>query len=300
MRASLDGALASLTDRVATVAAHVDAERAFATSLRRAAEERYAAAVTDVADAMADGALLRSEVLGRWQELVGSGQLLRGLESRVGALRDRLRRAWNGEPEPTAEVAAALEHGIEALVVAAAEVAADRTAEAWAATPGGRELLGEDRRRLDRASPDFPATVRAEIQAWQGGVLELVAEQSGSKRTTARILSFGVNGAGVALMILVFAQTGGLTGVELAVAGGTATVSQKVLEALFGDQAVRQLTARARDDLLARVERLLAGEQARFDDRLLEALPPGDVSDQLRRAEAAVTAAARRALPVRP
>src|SRR5207237_995676 len=163
---SLDGALASLTDRVATVAAHVDTERAFAASLRRAAEERYAAAVTDVGDAMADGALLRSEVLGRWQELVGSGQLLRGLESRVAAVRD-------------------------------------------------------------------------EVRAWQGGVLELVAEQSGSKRTTARILSYGVNGAGVALMILVFAQTGGLTGIEIAVAGGTATVSQKVLEALFGDQAVR-------------------------------------------------------------
>ncbi len=299
VRATLDGALASLAARVDAVVSHVEAERAFADSLRRATDERYAAAATEVGEAVADGALLRREVLGRWQELVGSGQLLKGLESRVGLLRDRLRRAWTGEPAPVEEVALALEHGIEALVAAAADTAAERTVEAWAATPGGRELMGGERRRLDRSSPDLRQVIGDEVREWQRAVLELVAEQSGSKRTTARALSFGVNGAGVALMILVFAQTGGLTGIELAVAGGTATVSQKVLEALFGDQAVRQLTARARDDLLARVGRVLAAERARFDDVLASVAPAGDVPGELRRAAAAVATAAPQALPGR-
>ena len=74
-----------------------------------------------------------------------------------------------------------------------------------------------------------------------------------------------------------FAQTGGLTGAEVAVAGGTSAVGQKLLKAIFGDQAVRTLAERARGDLLTRVERLLAAEAERFSARLRPAAPePGE------------------------
>ncbi len=53
-------------------------------------------------------------------------------------------------------------------------------------------------------------------------------------------------------MLAVFVQTGGLTGAEVVVAGGTSAVGQKVLEAILGDQAVRTLAATAREDLLER------------------------------------------------
>ena len=69
-------------------------------------------------------------------------------------------------------------------------------------------------------------------------------------------------------MVAVFAQTGGLTGGEVAVAGGTTAVGQRVLEAVFGDAAVRSLAARAREDLQARADALLRYEQDRFDVRL--------------------------------
>ena len=52
--------------------------------------------------------------------------------------------------------------------------------------------------------------------------LSLVADEGMTKRSRARFLAFGVNGVGVALMILVFAHTGGLVGAEVGVAGGTA------------------------------------------------------------------------------
>ena len=65
-------------------------------------------------------------------------------------------------------------------------------------------------------------------------------------------------------MLAVFLQTGGLTGAEVVVAGGTSALGQRVLEAVFGDQAVRTLAAQAREDLMARVERLLAAEEARY------------------------------------
>ena len=57
-------------------------------------------------------------------------------------------------------------------------------------------------------------------------------------------------------MIVVFASTAFIpTGAEVGVAGGTTLLSQKVLEAVFGDQAVRRLADRARADLLDRVAR---------------------------------------------
>ncbi|MDK6474776.1 ABC transporter, partial [Aerococcus urinae] len=75
------------------------------------------------------------------------------------------------------------------------------------------------------------------VRQWQRSLLTRLREQSDSKKTTARILSIGVNVLGVALMLVIFASTGGLTGAELGVAGGTAVVAQRLLEAVFGDQA---------------------------------------------------------------
>jgi hypothetical protein len=53
---------------------------------------------------------------------------------------------------------------------------------------------------------------------------------------------------------------------------------------VFGDQAVRSLAARAREDLLARVDRLLGDEAARFT-ALLEPVAPSD-ADRARVREA--------------
>jgi hypothetical protein len=90
------------------------------------------------------------------------------------------------------------------------------------------------------------------------------------------------------VMLAVFVQTGGLTGAEAVVAGGTSALSQKVLEAIFGDQAVRELAARAREDLLERVDRVLAQERARFTSALAEVAPDPDAADQLAAAVSAL------------
>ena len=77
----------------------------------------------------------------------------------------------------------------------------------------------------------------------------------------------------------------------MGVAGGTTVLSQKVLEALFGDQAVRRLADEARADLRDRVAALLAGEEARYTALLAEhATDPRD-AEALERAAAAVEAA---------
>ena len=96
----------------------------------------------------------------------------------------------------------------------------------------------------------------------------MVRKEGADKRTTARFLAYGVNGLGVALMVVVFASTAGITGAEVGIAGGSAVVGQKLLEAVFGDQAVRRLAAAARKDLNQRVNALLEAERRRFVEQL--------------------------------
>ncbi len=231
-------------------------------SLRADADAAYAAAVAAVHEGSGQGSLLRGEVLARWQEFVGTGELLRNLESSVGRLRDRVAAAVTGKPRDAEVVAEAVESSLETLILAEVEKAADAVRRSWQAQPGGRAVLARDASLTAR--PDLVEPTRRLIRDWQRGVLELVRSQGTDRRTRARVMSFGVNGVGAALMIVVFAQTAGLTGAEIGIAGGTSLVAQRLLEAVFGDQAVRTLSAQARDDLITAVDALLATDLARF------------------------------------
>jgi hypothetical protein len=173
-----------------------------------------------------------------------------------------------GRPQQAGRVSVAVESGLQTLVVEHAEAAAERAAASWSSVEAGRRLLreGED---ISRASRDFRARVERTIRDWQAGVLEMVRTEGADKRTTARFLAYGFNGLAVTLMVVVFASTAAIpTGAEVGIGAGTAMVGQKVLEAVFGDQAVRRLAAAARKDLERRVAALMAEERARFEQRL--------------------------------
>jgi hypothetical protein len=120
-------------------------------------------------------------------------------------------------------------------------------------------------------------------------VLELVRTEATDKRVVARGAAYAVNGLGLAVMIAVFTSTALIpTGLEVAVGAGTTVAAQKVLEAIFGDQAIRTLATRAREELLSRVNVLLDAEAARYFDRTAAVgldLEPGA---RLRRAAADV------------
>jgi energy-coupling factor transporter ATP-binding protein EcfA2 len=291
VRRTLRGALASLPARAAAVEGAAVQQLSAAAELRAEADAAYAGAGREVEVALRSGSLLRGEVLARWHEVVGTGDVMRTLESRVGWARDRLRSLVSGKPAADDELREAVENRVEGVVRAAAERAAERTARAWRERLAGRTLL-DGTTGLDRASAGLEAATEAEVRAWQGLVLDLVREQGASKRATARLASLGVNGAGLTVMLAVFAHTGGLTGAEVVVAGGTSALSQKVLEAIFGDQAVRTLAAQAREDLFARVERLLREDAARFDALLEEAAPEADSFARLHGAVDAIRRAA--------
>ena len=64
-----------------------------------------------------------------------------------------------------------------------------------------------------------------------------------------------------------------------------------MLEAIFGDQAVRSLAAQAREALLEQVEELLAADADRFRTLLARDTPPPGATSRFRAAVHAVGAA---------
>ncbi|WP_243395320.1 dynamin family protein [Nocardioides currus] len=268
VKQTLDGAVRTLARRTYFVAdaatEQVDAVR----RLRDDANKAYDQAVTEISAASADGTLLRGEVLARWQEFVGTGELLKSLETRVGWLRDRVVNAIKGKPQQAERVTVAVESGLETLILEHAEAAAERAEASWQSLASGQILLADAGEDLGRASRDFRRRAERAVRDWQSDVLEMVRSEGADKRTTARFLAFGVNGLSVALMVVVFAHTAGVTGAEAGIAGGSAVLGQKLLEAVFGDQAVRTLAERARRDLESKVTALLDSERQRYLDLL--------------------------------
>ena len=227
-------------------------------------------ALDGIEDATADGTLLRGEVLARWQDIVGTSDFFRSLENQISHWRDRLWNALRGKPAPVEPVEEALEDGLASIVVDKAEQAREQVALRWSKRADTRNLGAQLSPLDEQVLVEKGAYL---VRQWQRSLLTRLREQSDSKKTTARILSIGVNVLGVALMLVIFASTGGLTGAELGVAGGTAVVAQRLLEAVFGDQAVRTMAREAREDLLSRVAELLDFVLADAYDAIPEAEP---------------------------
>jgi Dynamin family len=295
---TLDGAIAALAAKTPALAGSIDEQLEVIEQLRAEADRSYAEAVRTVGVQTADGTLLRGEVLARWHEFVGTGEFFRALEQKVSWLRDRLVAALRGEPPGAGNLKVAVESGLESLLREEAAAAAERAEASWQANAAGRALIESADIDLSRSSPDFERRATRAVRDWQGAVLDLVADEGMTKRSRARFYALGVNGIGVALMIVVFAHTGGLVGAEIGVAGGTAVLAQRILEAVFGDQAIRRLAQIAKDDLDARVQALLADELVRYH-KILDGLGvDSEDSTRLRTAAAAVEVAREGGLPV--
>ncbi len=290
VRQTLTGALDSLGPRIQGL---VDASAAQVTArsaLDKAAHSAYAAAIAGVETGMTDGSLLRGEVLARWQEFVGTGEFFRQVESTVARVRDRIVAAVKGEPAPSVQLDEALHSGVAELIRAEGQGAAITTSRSWRALAGGSALL-QAHPDLTRVSPDFDRSVTSLVHDWQGDVLDLVRHEGRDRRTTAKVTAYGVNAVGTVLMLVTFAYTGGLTGAEVGIAGGTAILGQKLLEAIFGDQAVRSMAAKAKEALLDRTEAAFHGERDRFIAVLDEVDLRADQARTLGAAAAAVRAA---------
>jgi hypothetical protein len=288
-RRTLDGAVGRLIADMPHITSAVRDQLSTAERLRAEVDRPYAEATARLAEAASDGSLMRGEVLARWQEFVGTGQMLKRLEEGVGRLRDKISAAFRGDPAPPEAVTEAIESGLASLVIDAAHDAARQADAAWREDPAGRALLGSS--DLARASADISDQAAGLVRAWQDDLLELIREEGADKRQSARAMAYGVNAVALALMVAVFSTTGGLTGAEIGIAGASTVLAQKLLEAVFGEDGVRRMSKIALEKLQSRVDILLDGEKQRFLARLdaLE-LDPG-LPTRLEQAAAAVQSA---------
>lgn len=302
-RQTLAGAVETLAGNLQVLAAEQARQQAAHQSLATIAAEEYEDALTTIDGALSDGSLLRGEVLSRWHDFVGTGDFFRSLDSTIGRLRDRVGSALRGQPAAAQKVEDALESGIHAVVLDAAARASENMRTRWRASRAGRSLLarldapqavsaapeqstdGEAKGEVQSAEDIFSAAVAEQIRLWQGSVLEMIREEGADKRKRARFLSLGVNAAAVMLMVAAFSLTGGITGIEAGIAGGSGVVGTKLLESIFGEDAVRRMATRARTDLLERMADLLTEHAQPFTAVLEETDPQADAEDIHRAAE---------------
>ena len=317
-RQTLAGAVETLAGNLQVLAAEQARQQAAHQSLAAIVAEEYEDALTTIDGALSDGSLLRGEVLSRWHDFVGTGDFFRSLDSTIGRLRDRVGSALRGQPAAAQKVEDALESGIHAVVLDAAARASENTRTRWRASRAGRSLLArldapqavsvapqtasaaapeqnagangeakgnEAKGEVQSAEDIFSAAVAEQIRLWQGSVLEMIREEGADKRKRARFLSLGVNATAVMLMVAAFSLTGGITGIEAGIAGGSGVVGTKLLESIFGEDAVRRMATRARTDLLERMADLLTEHAQPFTAVLEETDPQADAEDIHRAAE---------------
>lgn len=300
-RQTLAGAVETLAGNLQVLAAEQARQQAAHQSLASIVAEEYEDALTTIDGALSDGSLLRGEVLSRWHDFVGTGDFFRSLDSTIGRLRDRVGSALRGQPAAAQKVEDALESGIHAVVLDAAARASENTRTRWRASRAGRSLLArldapqatsavpeqnaEAKGEVQSAEDIFSAAVAEQIRLWQGSVLEMIREEGADKRKRARFLSLGVNATAVMLMVAAFSLTGGITGIEAGIAGGSGVVGTKLLESIFGEDAVRRMATRARADLLERMADLLTVHAQPFTAVLEETDPQADAEDIHRAAE---------------
>ncbi|HEY3681751.1 MAG TPA: GTPase [Streptosporangiaceae bacterium] len=257
---TLSGTLGSLRTRVPELAREVDAQIDIAADLRQEAERAYDKAVEEIGAAAANGSLVKGEVLARWQDFAGSGDLFRAISSRRG----RGHRKERGRsPARLRTLSDSVQAGLESLIVVGARSAASDAVARWSASPAGERILEGHAARLSVPSPELPRRASRLVTAWQGHVRHLVGTRGVAKRSVARLVSFDDEALTVAFIV-------GLLG-----GADTPTGPLRLVRNLFGAAQMREVGRAARTDLTERVSRLFDEEGLRFSQVIDAAGVPG-------------------------
>lgn len=131
---TMSGVLDTLETRIPALAEQAQTQVALRTELTSGADAAYSAALAEFDEAIRNGSLLRGEVLARWQDFAGTGDLLRTLEIRKGRPSKKSRR-HAAAPGRTHSLKTALRSSLEALVVSLADRAAEDAMERWQGSP---------------------------------------------------------------------------------------------------------------------------------------------------------------------
>jgi hypothetical protein len=291
---TMSGVLDTFRSRVPALADQVAEQRAVRNGLRDSIDAAYEAGLDDFDEASKDGSLVRGEVLARWQDFAGTGDLLRTLQVRRG--RGGGKQKKQRMPGRARALKEALATSLESLIVATADRAAELVVTNWRQQTAGARLLAD----IDAASKrggvsdeDFVATALADlgvpsgigvgggrqdsaalaratagltplagraVAAWQELVLQLVRAENVTKRSIARVVSFDEEWLALVLSIGVLSYEAS----DADAADGVRAVPQQLLTELFGAGLLRDIGARVRQDLRDRVSGLFDAEALRY------------------------------------
>jgi len=296
---TMSGVLDTFPTRVPTLATHVEAQAGLRDDLIAAVTGAYRAALAEVETSTTDGSLLRGEVLARWQDFAGTGDLLRTLQTRRTIGRQRRR----GSPPRAQMLRSALRTALESLLISAAGRAAETSVSRWRDHPAGAALLdqlaaggeGDDWggsqfaieaglvfgldpdaagsqagsggdgaeqtiAALGRASADMPARAARAVSSWQDEVLRVVKAENVTKRSIARLISFDDESLATVLMVGLLMSSAP----EAEIEESTSAIPQRLLTSVFGPGPLRDAAGWARADLLDRVGLIFDEEMMRF------------------------------------
>ncbi|MDQ1295893.1 MAG: hypothetical protein QG608_3780 [Actinomycetota bacterium] len=284
VRRTLAGALDSLPDRSYLLATAADRQSAEYLQLGHDLETGIVRSREDLAISLADSTVLRGEVLARWRELLGGGELMNGSESATSRLRGLLRRP---KPVPSEPLAQALRSAVGSLLRAAAQEAGDSVLDTWRERESGRKLVDNAARRpvngriptllasdpasADQGEEDPPAEpddeVARAVAQWYAEIVEAARAEGGKRRATSRAISLGVGGAAALATLLAVARpTSGPQEDQVLAspADDAARVARRIMESVLGEQSTRAIVSRARRDLLQRAQTLIETEHVRL------------------------------------
>ncbi|GAB2835581.1 dynamin family protein [Actinocorallia aurea] len=269
---TLGGVLDSFRTRVPQLAKQIEEQVDRRDVLAREVESAYSTALAELDEATRNGALLQGEVLARWQDFAGTGDLLRTLHLRGRAkeAKGSSRRRYSA-PRVRA-LKSALRSGLESLILAGAEQGAEQAVVRWQADPAGVHVLGDAAGQLGHVSPELSRRITRAVSGWQDHVLELVRTHGVIKRSIAKLVSFDEEALSVVLMVGIF----GYGTSDVVVEGGTSAVPQRLLKSLFGPESLRGMSAKAKADLRSRITMLFDEESLRFS----QALDQADIPDE--------------------
>ncbi len=276
---SVAGAVRTVTRKAFPIADAVELQVEAVGQLLTIADRVYDDAQTALVAAGADGTLLRGDLLARWQEFVGSGELVRTLEAKVGFVRERLVNAIKGKPQQAERVGVAIEMALEALVMDHAERAAATAAAGWREKDFGESLLATTADDLARAGRGLRSRSEQEIRGWNEELQEFIRHEAGDARHSARFLALGVRGLAVTLGVVALAGPTPPPAVVESVRLG-----ESLLESTLGRPAAERVVDQARGTLTRRLTTLMGAERARYLAPAAQWQLKPDAPDQLRQA----------------
>src|SRR5215470_6953410 len=300
---TMSGVLDSFEARIPALAELAQTQVALQSELRSAAQAAYAAALAEHDEAIRSGSLLRGEVLARWQDFAGTGDLIRTLEVRRGKRRPERSKRHAAISARAHALKTAIRLSVEALTTSLADRAADDAMERWRSSPAGAGLLTEARQvqqapagaelayaslrkwegELQWGFPGFQTDLAASLP--EGGVDALGTSSADlprrvaqavaawqdhllhlvqTEKVTRRSISRVVSFDPESLAMVMTIGVLGYGAADVIVSEGASVVPQRLLTSLFGAGLMRDIGGQARQDLHERIGLLFAEEALRF------------------------------------